>query len=72
MTRRKKPTNKELVQEIGFLTQKVFYLENVISNYIRAFDLYIKFKKDDLKFKNYIVKETEKANKEADKAKSKD
>lgn len=64
MTKRNKPTNKQIVQELAFLNQKIHYLENIISNYIKAFDLYIKFKKDDTKFKDHIVKETDKLNKE--------
>jgi hypothetical protein len=56
MTKRKKPTNKEMVQEINYLGQRLMATESVLQNTVKVMDLYINFNKDQDKFKKYVEK----------------
>lgn len=52
--KKKKPTNKEIVQEISYLGQRLMMTERVLNQYIKLFDLYLNFKKDSDKFKKFV------------------
>ena len=52
--KKKKPTNKEIVQEISYLGQRLIMTERVLNQYIKLFDLYLNFKKDSDKFKKFV------------------
>ena len=50
----KKPTNKDMVQEINYLGGRLVQVENVLRNTIVVLDGYIQYKKDDDDFKEYL------------------
>ena len=52
--KKKKPTNKKIVQEISYLGQRLMMTERVLNQYIKLFDLYLNFKKDSDKFKKFV------------------
>jgi len=64
MANKKKPTNKEMVQEINYLGQKLMMMEQVLQNYVKAFDLYVAMNKHEKKFKKFIDSTIAKAKKE--------
>lgn len=70
MTKRKKPTNRELVEEINYLGQRLIRTEQILQNYVKAFDLYVAMKKDEKKFKTFIDTTIKKAEKEQKKSAS--
>ena len=66
MAKRKKPTNKELLQEIDVIGNKMMDLYVALRNIGNVFDLYIAYNNDAEKFAKFITdKAKEKA--EADK-----
>ena len=56
----KKPTIKEIVKEVNYLGGRLVQLESVLRNTVAVVENYIKFNKDEDKFKTYITKESEK------------
>jgi hypothetical protein len=60
MANKKKPTNKEMVREINHLGQRLMMTEQVLTNYVKVFDLYLNYRKDDKKFQKYIKTMSEK------------
>ena len=60
MANKKKPTNKEMVREINHLGQRLMMTEQVLTNYVKVFDLYLNYKKDEKKFQKYIKTMSEK------------
>ena len=60
MANKKKPTNKEIVREINHLGQRLMMTEQVLTNYVKVFDLYLNYKKDEKKFQKYIKTMSEK------------
>lgn len=63
MTKRKKPTNKEIVSEINHLGQRLMMLETIVQRYVSAVDMYIQFQDNDEKFKDFLLKKAEDAKK---------
>jgi hypothetical protein len=64
MTKRKKPTNKEIVQEVQFLGNKVYEMYNQVRNIASVIDLYIAYNKDADKFEKFVNKRLKEANKD--------
>ena len=61
MSKRKKPTNKEIVAEINHLGQRLMMLETIVQRYVSAVDMYIQFQDNDEKFKDFLLKKAEEA-----------
>jgi hypothetical protein len=53
-SKKSKPTNKELTQEINYLGGRLVQLENIVRNTIVVVDNYIQFKGDDEEYKKYL------------------
>jgi len=51
---KKKPTNKEMLDEIQFLGSKLFEVFNQVKNIASVVDLYILYKKDEKKFEKFV------------------
>jgi len=60
MANKKKPTNKDIVREINHLGQRQMMTEQVLTNYVKVFDLYLNYKKDNDDFQKFIKKMAEK------------
>ena len=56
MSNRKKPTNKEVIEEVKFLGSKLYEMHGNMKNVASIVDLYILFKKDDKKFAKFVDK----------------
>jgi uncharacterized FlaG/YvyC family protein len=55
----RKLTNKEITLELQSAHQKIELIKKVMMNYMQAFDMYVRFKDDDIMFKAWIDKQTE-------------
>lgn len=56
----KKPTIKEIVKEVNYLGGRIVQLESVVRNTVAVLENYIKFHKDEDKFKDHLTQEGEK------------
>ena len=54
MANKKKPTNKEMIAEIGNITRHVNFVSRMLDSIGVALSNYIKFKGDEEDFKNYL------------------
>jgi len=68
MANRKKPTNKEMLQEIQYLGKRLVMMEQVLNKYVSALDLYIMFQENDDKFREFIEIKLKEQSERKDKA----
>ena len=64
--------NKEIVQEVNYLGSRLMNTDQMLRNFIVMFDRYVKYNKDDEKFRKYLddeKKERVSVKDELDKAK---
>ena len=65
--KKKKPTNKEVLEEINYLGHKVVETHMALRNLAKVVDMYILFRKQNKKFPKFIEQTALRAAKEAKK-----